>query len=139
MADKFQNPYDSYLLEASAGSGKTYQLTKRFMNLVGAGADPANILTITFTVKAAQEMRSRIIEEASYILSDQKYQSIFDANLKQFFSSYQESLSYKLAPPRTAIETAKKILASTQRLRISTLMHCFFHGLIVSHKKHHCL
>ncbi|MCI5968683.1 RecB-like helicase [Helicobacter sp.] len=47
-------------LSASAGSGKTYQLTRRYLNLLLQGAKPANILTLTFTKKAAKEMEERI-------------------------------------------------------------------------------
>ena len=69
-----KNPYISCMVEASAGSGKTYQLSKRFLMLVGAGALPENILTMTFTIKAAQEMRARIITDATTLLVDQKEQ-----------------------------------------------------------------
>jgi superfamily I DNA/RNA helicase len=45
---------------AGPGSGKTAVLALRIARLVEAGIDPASILAITFTVKAAQELRSRI-------------------------------------------------------------------------------
>jgi hypothetical protein len=60
-----QNPYQSFIVQASAGSGKTYQLSRRFLYLVASGADPAHILTLTFTVKAANEMRARILADAA--------------------------------------------------------------------------
>lgn len=48
-------------LEASAGSGKTFALSVRYVALVLKGAKISEILAITFTNKAANEMKTRII------------------------------------------------------------------------------
>ncbi len=50
------------LVVAGAGSGKTRTLTAKFSHLVNLGHDPRKILAITFTNKAAGEMKSRLIE-----------------------------------------------------------------------------
>ena len=55
------DPSRHVVLEASAGTGKTSVLVARYVNLLGAGVDPANILAMTFTRKAAAEMRERIM------------------------------------------------------------------------------
>ncbi len=57
------DPTKNVVLEASAGTGKTSVLVSRYINLLKAGVDPANILAMTFTRKAAAEMRERIIRE----------------------------------------------------------------------------
>src|ERR1700739_3291557 len=56
------DPSQNIVLEASAGTGKTRVLVERYVNLLLAGVDPDRILAITFTRKAAAEMRQRIIE-----------------------------------------------------------------------------
>lgn len=54
-------PHDRLVVSASAGAGKTRVLVERYLRAVREGLSPDQILTITFTRKAAAEMRHRIV------------------------------------------------------------------------------
>ncbi|HEX5070013.1 MAG TPA: UvrD-helicase domain-containing protein [Vicinamibacterales bacterium] len=54
-------PANDVVLEASAGTGKTRVLVDRYVRLIENGVDPSHILAMTFTRKAAAEMRERVL------------------------------------------------------------------------------
>ncbi len=57
---------------ASAGTGKTHQLTSRYIELVARGVEPASILATTFTRKAAGEIRGRILRRLVEAIDDDR-------------------------------------------------------------------
>ncbi|MDR1942156.1 MAG: UvrD-helicase domain-containing protein [Endomicrobium sp.] len=71
-------------IQASAGSGKTYNLVKRYISLAFAQNNVKNIVAVTFTNKAATEMRYRILETLKKAALGLESDNIFDGlNLRK--------------------------------------------------------
>jgi ATP-dependent helicase/nuclease subunit A len=96
---------------ASAGSGKTYQLSSRYIALLAADVDPGTILATTFTRAAAGEIRDRVIERLA--------KATLDAT---------EAGRLGL-PAGRAAELLARAVASLDRLRIQTI-DSFFTGVV---------
>ena len=80
--------YGPVIIIAGAGTGKTKTLTHRVATMLLMGIHPANIMLVTFTNKAAEEIRERIEkmvgENAQYITAGTFHSTIFRNILKKY-------------------------------------------------------
>ena len=100
------------LILAGAGSGKTRALTYRVANLIDAGIEPWRILAITFTNKAAREMRERIVELTGDKAED-VWVSTFHAMCAKMLRRDIEKLGYKQSFSIYDDDDQKSVLKNT--------------------------
>jgi len=84
------------LIVAGAGSGKTKTLTSRLLNLLKNGAEPSSIIAITFTNKAAEEMRDRVYKLISSQVDKLKSENLQTYKLKNLFIGTFHSLGARI-------------------------------------------
>jgi ATP-dependent helicase/nuclease subunit A len=102
------DPARSILLQAPAGSGKTAVLTQRFLRLLCTVDEPEAILAITFTRKAAGEMRERVVRALRGKIE------VHDPNRAQLEALAANAL-------RHAAARGWKLLQDPKALRIQTI------------------
>lgn len=71
-SDTVADPLGPLMIRASAGTGKTYQLTGRLLQILLQGAAPDTILATTFTRKAAGEILNRLLLSLARAATDPK-------------------------------------------------------------------
>jgi DNA helicase-2/ATP-dependent DNA helicase PcrA len=84
------------LVVAGAGSGKTRTLTAKFAHLVDSGISPQRILAITFTNKAADEMKRRLTRMTGMDLSRFPWVRTYHSACFQIFKAHCRRIGYQL-------------------------------------------
>src|SRR3954467_11613984 len=80
------------MIVAGAGSGKTKVLTTRIAHLMAKGVDAFNILALTFTNKAAAEMKERI----EHILGNREARNLYIGTFHSIFARIMRAEATKL-------------------------------------------
>lgn len=103
-------PDRSFIVQAPAGSGKTELLTQRYLRLLACVDHPEEIVAITFTRKAANEMRNRVLEALEKAKGPRPEKP-------------NEAVTWQLARAALARDEAMSwnVIASPERLRVSTI------------------
>ena len=82
------------LIVAGAGSGKTRVLTCRLANIINQGVEPYRILALTFTKKAAGEMKERIASLIGERSASRIWMGTFHSVFVRFLREYADLLGY---------------------------------------------
>ncbi len=101
------------LVLAGAGSGKTKVLTTRIAYLIQEGISPLNILAITFTNKAAMEMKGRIYKLIGYTARDMQISTFHSFGLRIVKENYEYlgySKNFVVIDSDDSLTVVKKIL-----------------------------
>ena len=109
MVDELRGQFPNQIIRASAGTGKTFALSNRYLKLLASGAPCETILATTFTKKGAGEILDRIIERlSSAALDDDAAQQL------------SQEMDFVL-PRQRAAKILSDLVANLHRLEISTL------------------
>ncbi len=108
--------FEPTLVRASAGTGKTYQLTARLLKILLSGAPPETVLATTFTRKAAGEILTRVLVTLGQAA---------DAEKPMALAALREQVGLPGLPRHVCGSLFHRLLRNIHRLRICTLDSLF--------------
>jgi ATP-dependent exoDNAse (exonuclease V) beta subunit len=114
------DPARSFIVQAPAGSGKTELLIQRFLVLLAHVESPEEVVAVTFTRKAAAEMRRRVLDALAKVKAGEKPESAHEARTMQLAAdavARDAQLAWGIAdnPSRLRIQTIDSLAASLTR------------------------
>ena len=83
------------LVIAGAGSGKTRVLTYKIIHLISLGYEPNRIVALTFTNKAAREMKERIAAAAGFSVANRIWMGTFHSIFLRILHLHADKLGFK--------------------------------------------
>ncbi|MEE8056354.1 MAG: UvrD-helicase domain-containing protein [Pseudomonadales bacterium] len=115
------DPQHSVIVKAPAGSGKTGVLILRFLNCLAVSLKPEEVVAITFTNKASNEIRERVMNALIFAATDnypteRHEQKVFDAARKVLARDEELGWNIIQSPSRLRIVTFDKHAASMARM-----------------------
>lgn len=99
------SPTSSYIVQAPAGSGKTTLLVERYVELLSIVNNPEEILAITFTRKAASEMRARVMKKLTDSRWPDEPEMLDRATRAALERNARQGWEIQLNPQRLKIQT----------------------------------
>ncbi len=114
------DPEQSFIVQAPAGSGKTGLLTQRFLQLLARVESPEEIIAITFTRKAAGEMRNRILQALHLASTEPEPEKAYEKKTWQLAQAAlsqdrQHNWQLLLNPGRLRVQTIDSLSQSLAR------------------------
>lgn len=102
--------FEPLLIRASAGTGKTFQLSNRLLQIILSGQDVDHVLATTFTRKAAGEIMHRVLQRLAHACIDEKKRSELSLHIKGVDASAAACLA-----------ALRRVAGQLHRFRVSTL------------------
>lgn len=114
---------DKYLIEASAGTGKTHSMSQIFIRLILEGYQPDKILLVTFTNSAADEIKERLL---SFLVEVRKFLIYKDKNLLNKIKNDNLLLDYLTNLTKDTYPNAYKSISKNNNLLLEKIENAIF-------------